>query len=246
MRTPDGDRRAARLARYHALMAQRPAMFHNVPDAAYEILIEESDQMEVAEKAAARLRAQGLPEEYGDIGVVYEDPYILLVRDAVRFRTGATGPYVRILSADPGTNAAILAVTADGRVILLQHFRHGSRQWHWEIPRGFAHNGSDGATTAQHELIEEIGLTPRGLSLLGRIHADGGLDEIYLATVDLEEVPPMPRDSTEGIRAIKAVSVPELTGMIRTGEITDAYALAAVAFATAGGFLAPARNPESG
>jgi len=87
-------RRSAKLARYEELRAQRPHLFHNPDGGAYEILFDRADQDHVSDEAAAALRERGRPEEYGDVGVAYEDPYLIVVRDAVRFPGGRRGAFV--------------------------------------------------------------------------------------------------------------------------------------------------------
>ncbi|HEU4424804.1 MAG TPA: NUDIX hydrolase [Pilimelia sp.] len=245
------DRRSVRLARYEQLRAERPHLFVNPPAAAYEILFDRADQDAVADEAAGRLRAAGIPEEYGDIGIVYEDQYFLLVRDAVRFRTGRRGGYVRFVGTDPGANVAVVPLVSDGRMVLVRHFRHGTRQWHWEIPRGFSEPGAAAVSTARRELAEEVGLRVDTVRLLGRVCTDGDLDEIYLAELEpaavagLASSPPATGDAVEeGIDEIRLVSLVECARMIAEGEIVDMYLLAAYAFlAVRGiGFGAPPRG----
>jgi ADP-ribose pyrophosphatase len=233
-------RRSQRLSRYDELRSERPHLFVNPPGAAYEILFDRADQAAVADEAAAALRSNGRPEEYGDIGVVYEDPYVIVVRDAVRFRTGKRGAYIRFLGAETGTNAAVLPLLSDGRVLLIRHFRHHSRQWHWEIPRGFSEPGADGAATARQELWEEIGVRVEEVHLLGSLATDAEPDEIYLAELAPESVagPTLPAGATEeGIDELRLVTVAELGRMIAGGEIVDGYVLAAYAFGVASGRL---------
>jgi ADP-ribose pyrophosphatase len=235
------DRRAGRLARYAEIQRQRPYLFENPAGAAYRILLDPADQAAVADEAAAALRAAGKPEEYGDIGVVYEDPYIILVRDAVRYRNGRRGAYIRILGTDAGTNAAVLPVLPDGRVLLVRHFRHASRRWQWEIPRGFAERGAGGAATAMQELWEEIGVRVAEVRLLGSVSTDAEADEVYLAEITPEQVaePVLPSGAVEeGIDEMRLVTQERLRRMIAGGEITDGYVLAAYAFAAARGLLA--------
>jgi ADP-ribose pyrophosphatase len=234
----DADRRAARLARYEELRAQRPALFANPPEAAYEILTDPADQSAVTEIMAAQMRERGLPEANGDVGVVYEDSYFILIRDAVRYRDGETGSYVRLLNAAVGTNAAVLPIFADGQVALVRHFRHGSRRWHWEIPRGFAEPGADGAATARTELVEEIGVRADRVRLLGVLDDDGEPAEIYAAEIDAAGPDAvLQAEAVEGIDEIRLVTIAELTRMVAEREITDAFALAAYAFAVAAGLV---------
>jgi ADP-ribose pyrophosphatase len=233
------ERRARRLARYDELRAERPHLFTNPPGAASEILFDAAGQTAVADGSAAQLRAAGKPEEYGDIGVIYEDRFVIGVRDAVRFRDGRLGPYIRMLAAQPGTGAVVLPLLRDGRVLLIRHWRHELRDWQWEVPRGSAESGADGATTAARELAEEIGVSVAGVELLGRLSDDGGPVEIHLARLDASELPATAtREAViEGIDEVRLVARRELETMMTAGEITDGYTLAAYAFAVAGGVL---------
>lgn len=232
-------RRAQRLARYDELRAERPHLFVNPPDAAYEIVFDETGQSQVADESAAKLRAVGKPEEYGDIGVIYEDSFVIGVRDAVRFRDGGLGPFIRIMGSVVGTGAAVLPVLPDGRIVLIRHFRHDSRSWHWEIPRGFAEPGADGATTAGRELTEELGVPVGKVELLGRFANDAEFDEIFLARLDVPELPAEgTRDAfLEGIDDVRLVTREQLEAMMVAGEMTDSYTLAAYGFAVARGAL---------
>jgi ADP-ribose pyrophosphatase len=230
-----GSRRGQRLDRYDELRAERPGSFVNPPGAAFEIIFDRRVQLAVADEMARRLREEGRPEEFGDIGVVYEDAFVIAVRDAVRFRDGSVRPYIRLLGATVGTGAAVMPMLTDGRILLAWHFRHASRGWQWEIPRGFAEPGDDGATTATRELREEVGVAVDRVELLGRITAEGNNDEIYLARLNAADLPEaMTDDATgEGLDEIKLVTPAELARMIADGEITDEYLLAAYAFAVA-------------
>jgi ADP-ribose pyrophosphatase len=228
-------RRTARLARYDELRRERPELFANPDGAAYEIVVDRAGQQAVANASAAALEKAGRPPEYGDIGVVYEDPYVIAVRDAVRFRDGRLGPYIRFLGATPGANAAVLPMLADGRLLLVRHFRHGLRTWQWEIPRGFADPDEDGVAAARRELHEEIGVRVDAVELLGRFAADAGMDELYLARIRADGVPVAAPDGAvaEGIDEIRTVTAADLGTMIADGVVTDAYLLAAYAFAVA-------------
>ncbi|MEU8231554.1 NUDIX hydrolase [Actinoplanes sp. NPDC048967] len=232
-------RRAQRLARYDELRAERPQLFVNPPDAAYEIVFDQAGQNRVADESAAKLRAVGKPEEYGDIGVIYEDSFVIGVRDAVRFRDGRMGPYIRVLGAVAGTGAAVMPVLPDGRIVLIRHFRHDPRSWRWEIPRGFAEPGADGVTTAGRELTEELGVPVGQVELLGRFANGAESDEIFLARLDVPELPAEgTRDAfLEGIDDVRLVTREQLEAMMVAGEMTDSFTLAAYAFAVARGAL---------
>lgn len=169
------ERRAHRLAAYEKLLADRPHLFSNPDDAPFRILLDAKSQNDVADASAEMARAQGLPEEFGDIGVIYQDRYVTVVRDAVLFPSGVPGAYVRVCPSSDGVGAAILPVLSDGRIVLVRHFRHADRQWHWEVPRGFGEPGEQGDVTARREAEEELGCPARELIHLGAMEADTGM-----------------------------------------------------------------------
>ncbi len=123
--------------------------------------------------------------------------------------------------------AAVLPVH-DGCIVLLRHFRHSTRQWHWEIPRGFAESAESPERTARRELAEEIGAAARSIQFLGDVHADTGVAAskvgLFWAAVDRPDV----STRTEGIERIELISPDRLDRMLDQGEITDSFTLAAV------------------
>ncbi|MFC9286542.1 NUDIX hydrolase [Streptomyces sp. NPDC057052] len=234
-------RRQAALADYEALRERRPELFLNPPGAAFPILLDRAEQDRASDEVSRAAVAAGLPDSVGDIGVVYRDAYFSLVRDAVRFADDRPGTYIRILPASGG--AAVLPLLADGRVVLLRHFRHADRDWHWEIPRGFGDPGEDGSGTAARELQEELGVHIGNLTYLGEMSPDTGLrvgtDHLYLAHIDAAQLADGPARGAraEGIDGYEAVSQDEFRSMIAGRQISDAYTLSAYALAMAQGLL---------
>ena len=122
--------------RYNQIMSKWPQLFENPPDARYEILRDSSMVAEAESEERSRLLARRLPVSWSRIGVVYEDPYLIVLRDAVRRPDGSLGTYARTLPASGAAGAAVLPLL-DGKIVLLRRFRHATRKWHLEIPRGF-------------------------------------------------------------------------------------------------------------
>ena len=204
---------------YNAFRARNPELFGNPADAAYQIVFKPDLQRDAG------------------AGVVYQDPYVILLRDAVRFRDGRVGGYVRLVHTAGPAGAALLGLCG-GEIVLLRHFRHATRSWHWEIPRGFADAaGETGETTAAREGEEELGAAPTGLRYLGRVHTDTGITpaavEIYLAELPELCVP----EAAEGIDEVRTVTLAEFDDLVLAGEITDSFTLAAVSLARLRGEL---------
>ncbi|WP_424890606.1 NUDIX hydrolase [Streptomyces sp. XH2] len=227
---------------YDRLRATRPELFGNAPGG-IDILLDPAE-VEEARRAAHGAPAAGAPEEGAPpaddpppVGVVYADRFVTLVRDAVRFPGGALGLYIRMLSTDASPGAVVLPLTATGDVVLVEHYRHATRSWHWEVPRGMGAPGATGAESAARELAEEIGAEATEWIPLGRLHPDSGLlgdhVELFAARIGGFGVP----ETSEGIRRIVTRPWPEVSGMVAEGEITCGFTIAVLTRALLNGLL---------
>ncbi|MFF4371217.1 NUDIX hydrolase [Streptomyces sp. NPDC001594] len=193
--------------RYEALRAARPELFRNEPGG-IEIL---TDPEAVA--------AAG--------GVLYQDPYVMLVRDAVRFPDGREGTYIRAIgtTAEPG---CVVLPLLEGRVVLIEHFRHAPRSWGWEIPRGFGTRGLEDTANAAKELREEIGAKVLELLPLGVVQPDTGMtgDRVRLYAARIDGIGTLAVG--EGIRRTLTVPFGEAEAMVLDGRITDGFTMAAL------------------
>jgi ADP-ribose pyrophosphatase len=223
-------------ARYDELRRSRPELFLNPPGAGTEILLDPADVAAAEAEVARRLRANGQPEEWALTGVVYEDQYLLIVRDAVRFRTGTLGTYIREFDPLPAPGVVILPVMGD-KVILVRHFRHGDRRWHVELPRGYGTHGRDPQDDVRHELAEEIGATPTRIVPVGAMNPDAASlgDHVLLYYVEIDGFGEP--DPEEGISEIIPADPVEVGRMIASGEITDGFTICAFARALLCGLL---------
>lgn len=217
-----------RLVEYLALPDRHPRWFRN-PPGGVEILLDPGAILEVECEIGARYAARGLPAAWAEVGIHYRDPYLVLLRDAVRFPGGDVGVHHRVLrgEAEPA-GVAVMPRLPDGRIVLLRHFRHATRDWHWEVPRGGIEPGADEDATARTEMAEEIGAVVGRLTPIGAAHGSTGLlgvsVRLFLAEVEAVGSP----DRNEGITELRAVGVRELEDMIRAGEVTDGFTLACV------------------
>ncbi|MFK4224454.1 NUDIX hydrolase [Streptomyces sp. NPDC019890] len=217
------------MTNYEALRRTHPELFDNDPSG-IEILFD-PDDIEAARHSAGSGEAE-------PVGVVYADQFITIVRDAVRFPGGALGLYVRILptSATPGVVVLPLLGSAPD-LVLVEHYRHATRAWHLEAPRGMGEAETAGAEDAARELEEELGTQPDVLIPLGEVHADSGLlggrAELYAARIhDVGSL-----NTAEGIRRAMIVPFTEAEDMIRRGAITDGFTIAVITRARLAGLF---------
>ncbi|WP_141938060.1 NUDIX domain-containing protein [Microbacterium sp. SLBN-154] len=97
-------------------------------------------------------------------------------RDVVRY---AGDELVREYVAHPGA-AAVVALDAEGRIIVIQQYRHPIRHRDWEIPAGLLDvEGEPPLQTAKRELAEEVDLVAeRWEPLVSIFTTPGGNDEV--------------------------------------------------------------------
>ena len=178
-----------------------------------------------------------MPESWAKVGIVFEDQYIQVLRDAVEFPGGHRGTYIRILSKQGEfTGVAVLPILKD-KIVLLRHFRHATRAWHFEIPRGFVDKNESCDEAAIREVSEEIGVVPTKLTTIGGLHPNTGLFKEYvvLFQADIDKIGSY--DEVEGIESVEVVSVLKLNKMIENGQITDSFTISALLLAQVRGCL---------
>lgn len=211
---------------YEQLRKEWPALFDNPPDFPYQILSKRSQVRAAEKQQGKRLATKHLPRLWRRTGVAYEDSYMIVLRDAVRFPNGDLGTYVRIMPASGSAGAAVLPLL-DGKIVLLCHSRHATRRDHLEIPRGFGEPGVSALDTALRELREEIGAEAESAESLGEFHSNNGIAtdcvELFIATIKKLGQP----QTSEGIRKIDAYTPREVAELIGQGEITDSFTIGA-------------------
>ncbi len=95
---------------------------------------------------------------------LYEGRLLTLHVDAVETAGGAMAS--REIVDHPGA-VGIVAVDAEGRVLLVRQWRHAVGRALWEIPAGTLGKGEQPEAAARRELAEETGFTARRWERLG-------------------------------------------------------------------------------
>src|SRR5207248_4318021 len=86
--------------------------------------------------------------------IVYEGPVFGIRRDEVIEPSGVRA--TREVITHPGS-VVVLPVLPDGRILLIQQYRHAARQYLWELVAGRIDPGETPKEAAARELIEETG-----------------------------------------------------------------------------------------
>ncbi len=225
------------LADYLAFAKAHPALFANPPEGGIAILLNEDEIREAEAKMAQLLESKGMPAEWARVGIAFRDQYVFMLRDAVRFPGDFVGTYFRLIGEEDYPPGVIVLPFYQQQVLLIRHFRHATRTWHIEIPRGFGKKGLSSEENARRELEEEIGAQPSRLISLGQTYPNTGMtsecDELFFAEVESYGNV----EIEEAIAELLPTPVPEFERMIRDNEITDGFTLAAYARAKLKGLL---------
>lgn len=210
--------------RYLDLMRERPSWFENA-EGGIVILTDVERIRCIEEKQQTR------------IGVIYEDEYIILLKDAVIFADGEVGTYIRTYHKNPG-GVSVLVLCGD-KVLMLKHFRHSLRRWLWETPRGFSEYGQSPLENAMRELREEIGIDGAEVSYLGELVPDAGImgETITLYYTRIPDGKSIVTERHEGIGEVAFLTKAQLKELIKQGEIVDGITICALTYAELKGIL---------
>ncbi|MBI1906348.1 MAG: NUDIX hydrolase [Rhodocyclales bacterium] len=169
-----------------------------------------------------------LAETELDSECVFEGGFLKVLRDRVRLPDGSvtTREYIR----HPGA-VVVIALDADGRLIVERQFRYPLRRAFIELPAGKIDPGEDELVCAQRELREETGYVAARWQHLGTMHTCIGYSderiEVYLAR-DLTHVGD---DLDEGeFLEILRMHPSDMQQAIHAGGITDAKTISALFF----------------
>jgi ADP-ribose pyrophosphatase len=183
------------------------------------------------------LASQGHPAEWGDVGIMFENAYYMVIQDPVRFPDGRLGTFLRFVPKPLGVRAVVIVPTLDGKVVLLRHFRHGVRDWSLEFPRGGCNPGVDAEETARTELVEEIGATISRVRKIGQFNVNAGQNPCVSVLFHAELEAIGAANAAEGIDRAVLVDPAELEHLIGTDEILDSFTLSGFAKARVAGVI---------
>lgn len=215
--------------RYLNLTSQFHKLLEN-PDELLKIIVDKS--IVQGWQAERRQQPNNLFKDVAgtDIGIVFDDPYVIILRDLVEFPGGFRNGYIRLYNRaylEGGAAGVVMLPEMNGKLLLMHQFRHATRSWHWEVPRGFGEPGVQAEDQARAEIEEEIGGEIAELTNLGLYFNNTGLEGnpiyLFLAKMSLVGEPKLKFGADKFIW----VSVAELEKMIADGEITDGFTIAA-------------------
>ena len=159
---------------------------------------------------------------------IYQGPVFGLRRDEVIEPSGVRT--TREVITHPGS-VVVLPVLPDGRILLIEQYRHATRQYLWELVAGRMEPGETPKTAAARELIEETGFRARRLRVfLDFFPTPGFLEErMYLLLAEGLTAGEAEPEEDEKIVS-RAYTRKKLEEMIRGGKLRDAKTIAGILF----------------
>ncbi len=161
------------------------------------------------------------------------DHRIFRVRED-RYRLEPAGAERDFVVLDSPDWVNVVALTDDGRVVLIRQYRHGIQRVTLEIPGGMVDAGESPQAAAVRELQEETGYVAGRVKFLGRVSPNPAIQNNSCHSFLAEDCRLTASPRPDPFERIEVLTRPldEIPGMIHREEIS--HALVVVAFALMG------------
>jgi 8-oxo-dGTP pyrophosphatase MutT (NUDIX family)/CTP:molybdopterin cytidylyltransferase MocA len=160
---------------------------------------------------------------------VFANPWMRLREDMVRQPDGSLAPFAVVSRTD---SVLVICELPDGRLVMTEQYRYAAGRWSLEFPQGSREPGESTEAAALRELREETGWVGADVRVLAdRLYEAGDWATLSFAVVSAHPVRrdvSRPEASEQGMR-VRYVSRDELSGHVRSGLLSDAATLAAIA-----------------
>lgn len=213
---------------YYSLVKSHVSLFDN-NNALLNIVLAQKTISDWETKKEAELRLKGLPLEWAKIGVILDDPYNIIIRDLVKFPDGDLRGYGRSIATATlrGGRGVVVIPEYQGKIMLLHQYRHPTRQWHYEVPRGYGEPNTPADVNALKEIEEETGGKVEKLVSLGEFYNNTGWEAASVALFYAKLASVGDANLNEGIESFVWLTVQELEEWIADEKITDGFTIAA-------------------
>jgi ADP-ribose pyrophosphatase len=169
---------------------------------------------------------------------IYEGPVFGIRRDEVIEPSGVRA--IREVITHPGS-VVVLPVLPDGKILLIQQYRHATRQNLWELVAGRMDPGETPKVAAARELIEETGYRAKRLRVFLDVFPTPGFLEERMFLLLAEGLSAGEAEPEEDEKIVsRAYKRTELEEMMRGRKLRDAKSIAGILYYFR--FLAPAKR----
>jgi 8-oxo-dGTP pyrophosphatase MutT (NUDIX family) len=168
---------------------------------------------------------------------IYASDWIGLAQWAVRLPDGGIIPDYHVVDF-PTPAVAVVPLSDDGRVLLIDHYRFITDTRGWEVPSGRLEQGESVAEAAARELLEETGHAASTWQTLGHYHpSNGSSNQVFHVTVARgldRRSAPFDTNETLGLGWFTPA---EVQALVVENRILDGLSLTALCWARVAGVL---------
>ena len=162
---------------------------------------------------------------------LFNQPWLTVRRDKCELPNGKIMPAFYVLEYPTWVTA--LAITKEGKVVMVQQYRHGIEEVCIETPGGVVDAGEEPETAIKRELLEETGYAFDTFECLGKVCANPSTGNnylyMYLATGGVK-VAEQNLDETEDVE-VKFFTIEEVKNLIRENKIVQALHTSCIFYA---------------
>ncbi|MGA2691033.1 MAG: NUDIX hydrolase [Opitutaceae bacterium] len=149
-----------------------------------------------------------------------------------RYRHPVRGTEREFIVAHAPDWVNVVALTPDGRIVMVRQFRFGTNEFSLEIPGGVIEKGEDPLAAGIRELREETGFGGGKARVLGSVHANPAIQDNRCHVVFVDgavPVGPVHWDADEEIQ-VSTAPADDVLAWARSGKITHSLSVAALMF----------------
>ncbi len=165
--------------------------------------------------------------EWNRVDHEYGDDLILFRTRFDQMRNPRNNDVLRRLVLESVDWVNMVALTRDGRSVMVRQYRFGVGYTTLETPGGMVDPGEDSLAAAQRELLEETGYTGGSWRYLGAVEPNPAFHNNLCHHWLAEGVEPTqaPEPSVNEVILVELLDAGEIAEAVRSGEIKHALAL---------------------
>ena len=177
---------------------------------------------------------------------IFKTAFFRFRRDRCELPDGRVMPNYYVIEFPDWAN--IVPVTEDGKIVLVEQYRHAAGLVTLEIPGGSTNPGKneDPKRAALRELMEETGFVPDDVRHIGTHRPNPAMQNNLMHTyigLNCKKIAEPQPDQFEDLRVV-SYSIPEVIGMIFNRKIDNSIVIASLLFALPVlGFHLPTSTP---
>src|SRR3989440_669443 len=159
---------------------------------------------------------------------IYEGPVFGIRRDEVIEPSGVRA--IREVITHAGS-VVVLPVRPDGRILLIQQYRHAAGQYLWELVAGRVDPGETPKAAAARELIEETGYRAKRFRVFLDVFPTPGFLEERMFILLAEGLTAGEAEPEEDEKiTFRSYDRKQLEEMMRSGKLRDAKSIAGILY----------------